>query len=123
VDRWGFHLEPRAVAQSNDTSLLGTNGREGKAEVRGEGVIMTEQEAFAAGWHTSRRDLINEDVWVEGSGGPVKETQAFVDSDPPMEIREDEQLMATWSRGLDEVSQAQFDERSWPDQKPGPKGK
>jgi hypothetical protein len=62
-------------------------------QARGEGGVMTEQEAFAAGWHASQS------------------------SDPPMEIREDEQLMAAWFRGLDEGCQARFDEAYSPDQK------
>src|ERR1022692_4507103 len=88
---------------------------EGQAGERG---VMTEQEAFAAGWHASREGFSNEDLWVQGPDGPMKETHTYLRSDTPVEILEDEQLLAAWTRGYDEGIQAQFDEAYPPGQKP-----
>lgn len=79
---------------------------------------MTEQEAFASGWHASRKAFSNEDLWVQGPDGPMKETHTYLRSDTPVEILEDEQLLAAWTRGYDEGIQAQFDEAYPPGQKP-----
>jgi hypothetical protein len=48
----------------------------------------------------------------------MKETHTFLRSDTPVEILEDEQLLAAWTRGYDEGIQAQFDEAYPPGQKP-----
>jgi hypothetical protein len=69
------------------------------------GVGMTEQEAYALGWHASQRDLKNEDVSVNGK----KETWAVLDGECPLEILEDNDLHAAWTRGHDEGCVAIFD--------------
>jgi hypothetical protein len=67
--------------------------------------MMTEDAAYALGWHASQRDVKNEDVWTDG----IKETLTFLDNDCPPEIRDDDFLHAAWQRGYDEGCQANFD--------------
>jgi len=71
--------------------------------------MMTEQEAYAAGYHASREGIKHQDVWMEGPDGPVKETQGYLPR-MPFEIRDDEMLSAAWFRGFDEGKRAQFDQ-------------
>jgi hypothetical protein len=106
----------RVVAQTAAAALW-------KNKPRGDGGMMTEQEAFAAGWHASRCGLGNEDVWIRGPDGPVKETHTFLGSETLVEVLEDEQLLAAWNRDFEEGCQAQFDEAHPPDQKPALKAK
>ena len=69
---------------------------------------MTQDEAFAAGWHAAHEGIKHEDVWVMGpDGSRVKETHAFVGGLAPREILDDDELMAAWQRGFDEGCQAQ----------------
>ena len=73
---------------------------------------MTNDEAYAAGWHAAwNTAVVNEDVWVDG----IKETQPLLNNDRPAEIKEDEALLAAWQRGFDEGRQARFDERYPPE--------
>jgi hypothetical protein len=76
---------------------------------------MTEQEAYAMGWHASQRDLKNEDVLVAGPDGPIKAAWTIIDNDAPAEILEDENLLAAWRRGFDEGCRANFDRAFPPD--------